>query len=396
MMNQNLIENNYLVIPNFISSQKAKELADQFKEYFDTYESRNDPQVSDCNAKYDFVPFIELLVEKTGMINQLVGESVLPTYSYARIYKNSNVLPGHVDKPQCEISITLNLECDQVWDIWIDTPKGKREYVSLNPGDAMLYLGMEAQHGRDFFEGQSCTQVFLHYVRSKGPCFKYYFDKDHRYSEDNIKMVEVKERPVTQFLDRLPKVYQSENKLSQYIKVYENVLTLEECELILNEYKDTDEWSSATVSSSNTANKNVRNCDIIPISNPTTIGLNEQNRRKIDSILLKKVGIAAKQYITEFPNCFLKSDSGYDLLRYQVGGYYTQHTDSFKEQLRTISMSINLNDDYIGGNIAFFDREIQIRGGAGSVVLFPSNFMYPHEIMPVEEGTRYSIVTWLT
>ena len=31
MMNQKLIENNYLLVPNFISSSRAKELSDNFK-----------------------------------------------------------------------------------------------------------------------------------------------------------------------------------------------------------------------------------------------------------------------------------------------------------------------------------------------------------------------------
>jgi predicted 2-oxoglutarate/Fe(II)-dependent dioxygenase YbiX len=26
--------------------------------------------------------------------------------------------------------------------------------------------------------------------------------------------------------------------------------------------------------------------------------------------------------------------------------------------------------------------------------LFPSNYLYPHRITPVTQGTRYSIVTW--
>ena len=49
-------------------------------------------------------------------------------------------------------------------------------------------------------------------------------------------------------------------------------------------------------------------------------------------------------------------------------------------------MSINLNDDYEGGSIAFFNK-VQIRAGAGSVILFPANFMYPHQIMDVTENT---------
>mgnify|MGYP001213588018 CR=1 FL=1 len=32
----------------------------------------------------------------------------------------------------------------------------------------------------------------------------------------------------------------------------------------------------------------------------------------------------------------------------------------------------------------------------GDVVIFPSNFMYPHRVEKVTKGTRYSFVTWST
>jgi predicted 2-oxoglutarate/Fe(II)-dependent dioxygenase YbiX len=28
-------------------------------------------------------------------------------------------------------------------------------------------------------------------------------------------------------------------------------------------------------------------------------------------------------------------------------------------------------------------------------VLFPSSFMFPHEILEVTSGTRYAVVTWM-
>ena len=311
----------------------------------------------------------------------MVGEAVLLAYSYARQYKNGNVLVGHVDKPQCEISLTINLECDEVWTIWIYTPSGEKKSVDLHPGDAMLYLGMDGEHGRDVFKGESCTQVFLHYVRLHGPCFKYYFDKDHRYREDLVKTTTT---------------ISGENKLLEYVKVYDNIFTPDECEMILDEYRDCEHWLPAGVSSNNTQNPSVRNCDIISISTPRIINKNRLHRDMIDKMIFKKANGAAQMYIKDFPACFLKSDSGYDLLRYQKGGFYREHTDSFKEQPRTVAMSINLNDDYEGGSMAFFNKEVQIRAGAGSVILFPANFMYPHQIMDVTEGTRYSIVTWFT
>ena len=64
------------------------------------------------------------------------------------------------------------------------------------------------------------------------------------------------------------------------------------------------------------------------------------------------------------------------------------------EEPRAISCSMHLNDAYEGGEFAFFDRQLQYRLNAGDVLMFPSNFMYPHEVMPITKGTRYSIITW--
>ena len=56
-------------------------------------------------------------------------------------------------------------------------------------------------------------------------------------------------------------------------------------------------------------------------------------------------------------------------------------------------------DSYDGGNLIFTDqnrKEIKrLKLGKGSIVFFPSNFMYPHGIQPITKGTRYSIVAWL-
>jgi len=231
-----LFEDNYLVVPNFISSNKAKQLAEDFKTYADTSNLKEDSQVSGCKSKYDYVSFVELLCEKTTTVSQLIGETVVPTYSYARIYQHGNELKPHVDKCHCEISLTVNLDCDEPWAIWIETPKKVKREVVLNRGDAMLYLGIEGAHWREPFKGTYCNQVFLHYVRSRGPYFSSYFDKDHRITEDVIKPVETK-----------PVVTKSLNSLANYIKVYDDVLTKEECDYIISEYKDALEWRTSEI-----------------------------------------------------------------------------------------------------------------------------------------------------
>ena len=52
-----------------------------------------------------------------------------------------------------------------------------------------------------------------------------------------------------------------------------------------------------------------------------------------------------------------------------------------------------LNDDYEGGE--FYVAEKEFKPKKGSAIIFPSNFMYPHEAKAVTKGTRWSIVSWL-
>ena len=57
------------------------------------------------------------------------------------------------------------------------------------------------------------------------------------------------------------------------------------------------------------------------------------------------------------------------------------------------SLTINLNDDYEGGEFVVAKKEI--KPNKGSAIIFPSNFLYPHQAKKVIEGTRWSIVAWL-
>ena len=91
----------------------------------------------------------------------------------------------------------------------------------------------------------------------------------------------------------------------------------------------------------------------------------------------------------------IKEDTGYMLLRYKIGDYVKKHVDTSSEQHRTLSCSLILNDDYDGGEMSFFDGEVKPDLKRGDLVIFPSSFTYPHEVLPVKSGTRYSIITWV-
>ena len=95
---------------------------------------------------------------------------MIPTYSYARIYKKGDVLKRHKDRYSCEVSMTMNLGGDS-WPIYLE-PSGETDKegvkIDLEPGDALIYRGCEVEHWREAFEGENCGQVFLHYNDASG------------------------------------------------------------------------------------------------------------------------------------------------------------------------------------------------------------------------------------
>jgi hypothetical protein len=390
-MNSKLLENNYLIIPNFISPERSKILSDDFKSYCEKENIIGDDQSPNSHSVYNHISFLELLCEKTPEVSSLIEETVLPTYAYSRVYKNGTFLEKHVDRDACEISLTLHLDGDYPWPIWIETPQKEKKFVSLNPGDAMIYLGKIAPHWRDEYKGNYYSQVFLHYVRSRGECSYAYFD--NKKESDKPVFSNVEEKTIPNNIEDNTKIYQSVQKLEDFIKIYDNIISDDLCNKILNEYENSDDWGKTLVGEG-IVNNNIRNCSIIQLSDNDVINKKYEIRKFIDVELHQQLLKVVEKYSQDFPNFAPSVDTGYDLLRYKTGEFYTQHTDSFIHQQRSVSCSLTLNDNYEGGEFAFFNREIVIRPRIGSVIVFPSNFMYPHEIMPVTQGTRYSIITW--
>jgi Rps23 Pro-64 3,4-dihydroxylase Tpa1-like proline 4-hydroxylase len=367
-MNDLFEKNGFIVIKNFITKKRSKKLSKEFIEFCNENpdECNSDSQVPGTPAKYNYIPFLELLCEKTPEVSKILGETVLPTYTYSRVYKNSDILEKHTDRDECEISLTIHLDGDQEWSIYLEDLNGNPQSFNLKCGDALLYSGCVVPHWRDKYEGNYCNQVFLHYIRSRGSKSSCYFDRKKESYKD----------------------------VKNYIKIFENIISDELCDRILSEYANSDQWSDSKIADG--LHKNIRNCKIINISFDDIINQNQNIRKKIDDDIYSEVSKIISLLNKEYIQLKATQDSGYDLLKYEEDGFYTQHTDSFKEMNRAISCSLCLNDDYDGGEFAFFDRTLKYKLKKGSVITFPSNFMYPHEILPVTKGTRYSIITWFT
>jgi len=187
------------------------------------------------------------------------------------------------------------------------------------------------------------------------------------------------------------------NELKDYIVIANNALPHSLCDSILKEYTNSNEWNQAKLNFNNeiVIAKDKRNCFNIRISENEVISKNFDIRKKIDTEIFKCVGKLCKKYQKKFNRFKISNDSGYELLKYKKNSFFEEHVDSYINAHRTLSCSLILNDNFKGGEFSFFNKKIIYSLKKGSAILFPSNFMYPHSILPVKNGIRYSIVTWL-
>ena len=175
-MNQNLLESHSMIIKNFVDKKSAKEMGEML--YRDSLKgNKSDEQVPTAHSVHNPHFGLIMLCNKCFEVGKFVEANVFPTYCYSRLYRKGNVLKRHTDRMACEISVTLHLDGDKEWPIWVQTPDGEKVSVELESGDALLYLGGLIPHWRDAYEGNLYSQLFLHYVRSDGTCNGAYFDK---------------------------------------------------------------------------------------------------------------------------------------------------------------------------------------------------------------------------
>ena len=169
-MNEQLLRTNHLVVKNFLPREWAEEIYVEFRDdgrvdsaYKDGYSGPVYQYESPTGGQ-------ELLYYMTQRMVDIVGERLYPTYSFMRCYNEGSYLPMHTDRPACEVSVSIHLGSDKPWEFTIEDPDENPASVILEQGDAVIYLGCVGNHGRKGnYDGDHYIQIFLHYVRSRGP-----------------------------------------------------------------------------------------------------------------------------------------------------------------------------------------------------------------------------------
>jgi len=180
--------------------------------------------------------------------------------------------------------------------------------------------------------------------------------------------------------------------LDNYIKVY-NRLSLSFCDNIVEELEKSS-WEKHSFYVNSEGNYYSTDTDFKVTWNPL----------KVQEILHQAVWDSLYQYVVQDINFSWfhgwQQFTGVRFNRYETNTEMHNHCDHIHDifdgenkGVPVLSVLGILNDDFEGGDLIFFeDKKIETK--KGDIIVFPSNFLFPHKVSPVTKNVRYSFVSW--
>ncbi len=162
------------------------------------------------------------------------------------------------------------------------------------------------------------------------------------------------------------------------------------------------EWQLAGVKTGDEdpgKNKELRDTFVVPIQYSDVeitefVGFQSAFYATLSNLFLKHISPLEHDYKLDHGLSTSWHDQ-YSILKYGVGQKFVNHIDDHKDYHRRMSTIYYINDNYEGGQIVFPRFGITYKPKANELLVFPSTYVYNHSVLPVIEGTRYAVVSWL-
>lgn len=168
----------------------------------------------------------------------------------------------------------------------------------------------------------------------------------------------------------------------EYItKIAEQGISWRAAEVLVNE----SEHQSGT-------NTKARDTDLIMLPHHTSeeSGLLADFTREFH----KQMKVCLDQY-TNYYGAKIEKFENPQLLRYGKEQMFHDHVDDHPFFTRRISLTYYLNDEYEGGDVEFNRHGLRFKAKKNDLLIFPSNFIYNHQVHPVTDKLRYVVVQWM-
>jgi hypothetical protein len=184
-------------------------------------------------------------------------------------------------------------------------------------------------------------------------------------------------------------------KLEDYVVIIKDAVPDKLCDKAIKELKSAN-WSQHKFYNHQTKEHNA-------LSGDKELQFTGDPIESHDEIMIR-VWQSIGQYIEHYKFPWFSGWSGHSNLKYnkyEKGTLMKEHcdhiTDLFEGEKRgipTLSVIGALNDNYSGGEFVMFKNKEYVFD-KGDLIIFPSNFLYPHKVKPVTRGTRYTYVSWV-
>ena len=175
----------------------------------------------------------------------------------------------------------------------------------------------------------------------------------------------------------------SNQQISDYIYYYPKVLDSNICNNLINYFDKNAKWTKSTFS---TAYVNLWTSKVSMME--YWIGYKDLYYQD----LKKAFEGSVNDYISVHQKIKVQAYTDFRINCYGQGGFMKEHIDNIhyshgqKQGYPHLTSLIFLNDDYDGGEFYLCGEPLEKK--VGSAVVFPSNFMYPHEVKKVTNGKR--------
>jgi PKHD-type hydroxylase len=266
-------------------------------------------------------------------ISSMVGVDLKPSYVFLSMYGPNGVCPLHTDRPQCQYTVDLVLEQDEVWPIYVnDSP------YELAPGKALLYSGTGHPHFR-----------LMPYVLTQ---------------------------------PRPPEPAE--------FTFHKSLFSAEECKQIISFHKNIPKMKATVGSSLNSTPNPLKRISELHwiewglqsnwIFERLAPNIVETNNLRWGFHL---AGLNEALQLTRYKGGKTK-------------GHYDWHEDhsAVGHSHRKISGVVLLNEGFKGGDFEFLHTGKVKELTVGTLVMFPS--FKTHRVLPVTKGERWSLVFWVT
>jgi hypothetical protein len=192
-----------------------------------------------------------------------------------------------------------------------------------------------------------------------------------------------------------------EKDLSYYVKSYK-MISDDDCKRIVKKIEGVD-WKQHEFYDVHSGESSDRSGDKELDVGYIHFSEEDQEGWELRSLVMEAIWKSYKSYVTDLNLGWWSSWEGFSEVRfnrYKETRLMAEHCDHIhslfdgqRKGIPTMTALGLLNEEYEGGEFVMWE-DVVLPFKAGEIKIFPSCFLYPHRIDPVNFGTRYSFVSW--